>query len=233
MFDLADLRVYEVRPETLMAYLMVDPARSVKKDSAHTAMIVVGIDVAGNKYILDGHDHKMDLMERWTRMRDLWDRWTHEPGIQGVKVGYERYGAIADLDYFQERMRVERIFFEINELEWPREGLGSKIDRVQRLTPDLRNHRLYVPYATDMERLTSLQRRMQDAGYDYRIAQPIRRLDENRKAYDLTDRLKLQMQYFPLGDRKDIVDALSRIYDLEPAPAVGGGYNESPEPEYV
>lgn len=218
MFNVEDLLDYEVRPETLMVFIMVDPARSMKKDSAHTAMVVVGMDAQANKYLIDGFDHKMDLMERWARMRHLQQKWSREPGVQGVKVGYERYGAIADLDYFQERMRVERCHFEIVELEWPREGPGSKNDRVQRLTPDLRAHRLYVPYETDPEHLTSVQRRMRDANYDYRIARRIRQLDENKELYDLTERLKLQISFFPFGDRKDIVDALSRIYDLEPMP---------------
>jgi hypothetical protein len=233
MFNVEDLRDYEVRPETLMVYVMVDPARSIKKDSAHTAMVVLGLDSAGNKYLLDGYDHKMDLMERWSRMRDLWEKWKQEPGIQGVNVGYERYGAIADLDYFRERMKVERVYFDVTELEWPREGPGSKNDRVQRLTPDLRGHRLYLPYETDPENLTSVQRRMRDSGYSYRISSKIRKLDENDELYDLSERLKLQVSYFPFGDRKDIVDALSRIYDMELEPPVGPASIDDIEPEVV
>ena len=233
MFNVEDLKDYEVRPETLMVYIMVDPARSMKKDSAHTAMVVIGMDAGGNKYLLDGHDHKMDLMERWTRMRDLRFKWVRQPGIQGVKVGYERYGAIADLDYFQERMRVESAHFEITELEWPREGPGSKNDRVQRLTPDLRAHRLYLPYPTDPDHLTSVQRRMYEAGYEYRISRRIRQIDENKDLYDLTERLKLQISFFPFGDRKDIVDALSRIYDMEPMPPPPPTSIEDIEPDVV
>ena len=43
MFNVNDLQTYEVRPLTLMAYLLIDPARSGKKDSANTAMVVIGI----------------------------------------------------------------------------------------------------------------------------------------------------------------------------------------------
>jgi hypothetical protein len=220
MFNVEDLRDYEVRPETLMVYLMVDPARSMKKDSAHTAMIVLGVDYAGNKYLLDGVDHKMDLMTRWRWLRDLWDHWRVAPGVQGITVGYERYGAIADLDYFEERMKVEKVSFEITPLEWPREGEGSKNDRVQRLTPDLKAHRFFLPYATDQENLTSKQREFEASGYGYRISQRIRRLDQDRKLYDVTERLKIQFSYFPFGDRKDLIDAASRIYDLEVRPPV-------------
>jgi hypothetical protein len=232
MFNVEDLRVYETRPETLMVYLMVDPARSMKKDSAHTAMVVLGVDYAGNKYLLDGVDHKMDLMTRWKWLRDLWDKWNNAPGVQGIHVGYERYGAIADLDYFQERMTVEGCSFEITPLEWPRDGEGSKNDRVQRLTPDLKAHRFYLPYPTDAEALTARQRAMEASGYGYRISQKIRRLDQDRKMYDVTERLRMQFSYFPFGERKDLIDAASRIYDLEVRPPV---YIEQStlEPEYV
>lgn len=233
MFDVEDLQEYEVRPETLMVYVLIDPARSMKKDSAHTAMIVLGLDIHGNKYLLDGYDHKMDLTERWVKMRTLRERWLRAPGAQGVQVGYERYGAIADLDYFHERMRIERNQFDIVELEWPRDGAGSKVDRVQRLTPDLKMHRLYLPYATDENALTSLQRRFRDSGYEYRISRPIKALDENGELYDLTEHLKLQISYFPFGGRKDVVDALSRIYDMEPEPPHTAPAPQDLEPDVV
>ena len=232
MFDVNDLQVYEVRPMTLMAYLLIDPARSVKKDSANTAMVVIGIDAAGNKYLLDGVDHKMDLMDRWKWMRDLWETWRRAPGIMGLHVGYERFGAIADLDYFHERQRIEGCSFEIAELEWPRDGERSKVDRVQRLVPDIKGHRFYLPYPTDNDRLTRVQRDMVSSGYEYRLARPILRLDENKARYDVAERLKICVSYFPFGGLVDIIDATSRIYDMNP---VVPEYVDqtSLEPEYV
>lgn len=232
MFNVNDLQQYEIRPLTLMAYILIDPARSVKRESANTAMVVLGLDAAGNKYLLDGLDHKMDLMERWERMRDLYVRWKRAPGVQGVRVGYEKFGAISDLDYFHERQRIERLSFEIVELEWPREGQGSKEDRVQRLGPDIRNHRLYLPYPTDAKRLTSVQRKMKEDGYDYRIAQPIKRVDQDGNLYDLSENLRLQVSYFPFGGLKDVIDATSRIYDIDPSPPVYIDQNEL-EPDVV
>lgn len=226
MFDVGDLRIYEVRPETLAVYIMVDPARSKKKNSANTAMVVLGLDVAGNKFLLDGFDHKMDLMERWQRMAQLRARWSRAIGVTLVKVGYESFGAQADLDYFQEQMRLTRTVFDIIELAWPRDGSGAKVDRVQRLGPDLRGHKLFLPYETDETRLTTQQRKML-GGYEYRIAQPIKRKDENNKIYDLAERLRLQVHYFPFAQRVDLIDAASRVYDMEPrAPAKG-------EPQYA
>lgn len=232
MFDVNDLEDYEVRPETLQVYIPIDPARSMKKGSANTAMPVIGIDYAGNKYLLDGYDHKMPLQERWQRMKELYETWTRAPGVQGVHVGYERYGAIADLDYFEERMRVEKCTFEIVELEWPRDGESSKTDRVQRLGPDFRSHRFYIPYPTNENRLTKAQHKMVESGYEYRISRPIKRKDESGNIYDLTERFKAQVGFFPFCQLKDLIDATSRIYDMNPI--VPSHVDETElEPEYV
>ena len=218
MFDVNDLQQYEVRPDALMVYLMVDPARSKKKDSANTAMAVVGVDEHAHKYLLDGFDHQMDLMERWQNMRDLWRKWRQAPGVQGIKVGYEVYGAQADMDYFEERKKTEELGFDIELLEWPNDGPGSKDDRIQRLLPDVRSHAFHGPYPTDDETITPYQVRMLAAGYEHRISSKIVQKDQEGKAYDLWERFKIQLSYYPFVDRKDLIDAVSRIYDLSPQP---------------
>lgn len=218
MFDVTDLQVYEVRPDALMIYIMVDPARSKKKDSANTAMAVIGVDENSRKYLLDGFDHQMDLMERWQNMRDLWRKWRRAPGVQGIKVGYEVYGAQADMDYFNERKNTEEIRFEIELLEWPNDGPGSKDDRIQRLLPDVRSHALYGPHPTDDENITPYQVRMLAAGYEHRISSAILQKDHEGNQYDLWERFRLQLSMYPFIDRKDLIDAVSRIYDLEPRP---------------
>jgi hypothetical protein len=218
-FDPDDLQVYEARPETVMCYLMVDPARSKKKGSANTAMALIGIDNQGKKYLLDGFDHKMDLMERWINLRELWRKWRVAPGVMGVKVGYERYGAIADMDYFEERIRVENVQgLTIEELEWPSDGPGSKDDRVQRLLPDIRGHSLFLPYEPkDSEPdLTPYQQRMRASGYEYRVARPIIQRDHEGQLYNLSERFRMQVGYYPFTGLKDLIDAVSRIYDMDP-----------------
>jgi hypothetical protein len=232
MFNVEDVQTYEVRPETLMVYILCDPARSKKSGSANTAMMVVGLDYASNKYLLDGVDHKMDLMERWQWLSTLWKKWRSAPGVQGCRIGYEAYGAQADLDYFEEQRRLAGLQLTIDLLEWPREGPGAKDDRVQRLGPDLRSHKFYVPYSTEEGRLTSLQRRMQNEGYEYRIAKPIRRKDENNHVYDLTEHLRTQIHFYPFCGLKDAIDATARIYDLEPTPPIIIDHNAL-EPEVV
>ena len=231
MFNVEDLQVYEVRPDTLAVYILIDPARSKKVDSDNTAMVVLGLDYASNKYVLDGFNHKMDLQERWQRTLQLYQRWKRAVGVQAVYVGYESFAAQADLDYFKEQQILSKTYFPIIELAWPREGGGSKVDRVQRLGPDIRSHKLFLPYATDDKNLTTNQKKM-IPGYEYRIARQIRRKDSNDETYDLTEEMKTQIFYFPYGGKKDLVDALSRIYDMEPrAPS----YREQrySEPEFI
>lgn len=218
MFNVEDYREYEVRPEILNLYIMVDPARSKKKSSDKTAVVVYGIDYASNKYLLDGFNHRMDLRERWLRTAQMYHKWKRAQGVQNIWVGYEAFGAQADLDYFQEQMQTAQGggFFPIRELAWPQDGEGSKVDRVQRLGPDLRMHKIFLPYATDENNLTSTQRKFVNTGYAFRVSQQIRRKDESGKIYDLTKELRLQTHFFPFGGKKDVIDASSRIYDMEP-----------------
>ena len=232
MFNVEQLKVYEVRPETLNVYIVCDPARSNKKDSANSAYAVIGVDYAGNKYLLDGINHRLDLANRWLWLAELYKRWRRAPGVSSVRVGYEAFGAQADLDYFQERQKVAGPMFEIVELKWPRDGLGSKVDRVQRLGPDFKMGRFYLPYPTDSENLTSLQRRMDEQGYGYRISQKIRRKDQDNNLYDLAEQFKQQVHYFPFGGLKDLVDAVSRIYDME-ITKPSHVDNQTYEPEYT
>ena len=234
MFNVEDLNTYEVRPEVLNVYIMVDPARSKKRDSANTAVVVLGVDYAMNKYLLDGYNHKMDLRERWVRTAQMHHKWKRAPGVQYCYTGYESFGAQADFDYFEEQMKKpdEGGRFTIIELEWPREGEGSKTDRVQRLGPDIRAHKIFLPYETDPKNLTAMQRKYSSTGQNFRIASPIRRKDENGNIYDLSAQFRLQTHFFPFGGKKDIVDAASRVYDMEPrAPK----YNEQSyfEPDLV
>jgi len=210
------LRFQEVRPATLNVYVLCDPASSRKKGSDRTAIAVIGIDAAGNKWLLDGYRHKMGLSERYQCIRGLRKSWSAMPGVQQVRVGYERYGSTSDLEYFEEQMQRDRDSFEIVELAWPREGPGAKYDRIQRLEPDFRNGRFFLAAVVPSE--TRAQRGMRDKGQAFRIFSPIRRRDHEGHIYSLNKSFIEEYLVVPFAVHDDLIDAASRIYDIDPVP---------------
>ncbi len=101
-------------------------------------------------------------------------------------VGYERYGLQADIEYIKEEMDRRNYRFDIKELG----GQVSKKDRIQRLVPLVEEHRLYLPSKV-----------------------PYVALDG--KEYDMTRVLVKEMEDWPFGQHDDLVDALSRVFDVK------------------
>ncbi len=120
----------------------------------------------------------------------------------------------SDIEYFEEKMRATSNAFEIVELAWPREGPGAKIDRIQRLQPDFMNGKFFLAAPIDNE--TSAQRKMRDAGYAYRIFTPTRRRDQDTNIYSLNKHFIESFLLYPFVSHDDLLDAVSRIYDIEP-----------------
>lgn len=245
MFKKEWLKFLDVRPSILNVYLMVDPASSKKKGSDNTGMAVVGIDASNNKFLLDGRRHKMGLKERWETMRDLRKRWVKMPGVQLVRVGYEKYGMQSDCEYFEEQMLKEQDSFPILELNWTRDNTDAKDDRVQRLQPDFASGRFYLAAVCQrqmpvldgqgqavvdprtklpMTRLqayeTRDQRRMREVGQPHRIFSPIVARDHEGAIYSLNKGFLEEYLFYPFSSKKDLIDAASRIYDMEPVPPV-------------
>ena len=135
-----------------------------------------------------------------------------------VRVGYERFGLTDGLEYFEERMRLKNESFEIVELAWPRDGPGPKYDRIQRLEPDFRNGKWILAGLHDEE--TPNQKRMREQGEEFRIYLPTRRMDENKKVYSLNSRFLEEFRFYPFSKHDDFLDAMSRIYDMEPRPPI-------------
>jgi hypothetical protein len=244
MFMTRWLIPFWVRPSLLNVYILVDPSKGRNRTSDRTAMPVVGIDVNENKYLLDGYCHRMPLSERWERLRDLHKKWAKMPGVQIVKVGYERYGMQSDVEYFEERMRLERYFFEITELNWvgERPGGESKKARVGRLEPMFREGSFLVPGRVWHPTLGNAEyharwcldegsdeikyrpdpgpdraeRNAKARGEHHRLMEPIMRRDEDGNPYDLTRVFFEEFALFPFSPRDDLLDAMSRIADMDP-----------------
>ena len=67
--------------------------------------------------------------------------------------------------------------------------------------------------------MAKLQRACEASGEHYRIARPIKRLDEDRNVYDLTRAFIEEALFFPFAPHDDLIDACARIYDMQPTPA--------------
>lgn len=104
-------------------------------------------------------------------------------------LGYERYGMQADLEFFRlESKRTGRTMLPINEIG----GTLSKEDRILRLVPDMQSGKVFLP--RKLERWCS---------YD-------------EKMIDITERILTELDNFPMGQHDDLIDMISRIYDLRP-----------------
>lgn len=206
------IRTWEVRPHTLNVYILADPADSKEKGTSNTAMAVVGLDSAHNKYLLDGACHKMNLKERWEMLKGLHKKWTAEPGIQGVYVGYEKYGMQADIQHFQQMMEIENYHFPIEELSWTRDNVNTKDDRIRRLVPDLSSWRFYFPYSGEE---TKRQRMAKMNSQPYLCSSPIKKINHEKRVYNLVDWvIANEYMLFPATTQKDFLDVISRIYDM-------------------
>jgi hypothetical protein len=249
MFTTRWLVPFWTRPTMMNVYLVMDPSMGRNKTSDRTAIPVIGIDANFNRHLLDGYCHRMPLSERWTRLRDLQKKWSKMPSVQLVKVGVERYGMQSDIEYFLERMRAEGYFFEIHELNWVGgegiQGQGKKA-RVGRLEPAFRDSSFLVPgrvwhptlgnaenharwfledgrdeiqYRPDPG-LHARERAAKRDGTHWRLQEPIMRKDEDGNPYDLTRVFFEEFALFPFSPRDDLLDAMSRIEDMEPRAAV-------------
>lgn len=145
MFHPEWFRSYDVIPSIMNVYILCDPSKGRSKDSDRTAIAVIGVDTQSNKYLLDGVRHRMRLSDRYAFVKQLYSKWTKHPGVQMVKVGYEVYGMQADLEVIEEYQDRDKFWFEIEELNYPRQGQHSKTARVERLEPDMKSGRFYLP----------------------------------------------------------------------------------------
>jgi hypothetical protein len=88
----------------------------------------------------------MGLSERWKNLRNLFRKWKKAPFVQGVWIGYEKYGLQSDLEYFEERIYIEKIQeMSLEEVAWVREGPQSKNARISRLEPLFTESKFWLP----------------------------------------------------------------------------------------
>lgn len=123
---------------------------------------------------------------------NLSQRWSLLAGMHRTwkprKVAYERYGKDADIEHFQSQMERDEYRFQITEVG----GQMPKPDRIKRLIPYFEQGRIWLP--------TTLWK-----------------TDYEGKRYDWTN-VFIEDEYkaFPVCVHDDVLDCLSRIFDLYP-----------------
>lgn len=103
---------------------------------------------------------------------------------------YESYGMGSDIQHIQYVMESENYRFPIVKLGG--QTANRKVDAIRRLTPDMMQGRWWSPHADDLVR------------FDH----------ENQKYHPIKT-LFDEMVPFPYGKHDDVLDAVSRIYDIQ------------------
>lgn len=116
-------------------YILVDPANQKKKTSDYTAMVVIGINAAGDYYVLDIVHDRLNLPERLDKLFNLFLKWKPKG------VGYERYGMSADIEAIKMREASDMINLNVIELG----GKLAKEDRIEGIMPLFEQGKLYLP----------------------------------------------------------------------------------------
>jgi hypothetical protein len=57
-------------------------------------------------------------------------------------------------------------------------------------------------------------REFEESGQGHRIVRPIKRRNEDGSVYDLTREWMNEALFYPLAPKRDLIDASSRIYDM-------------------
>lgn len=163
----------------LNKYIVVDPASEKKKNSDYTAIWCIGYGADGYYRVLDGIRDRLSLTERGDAVFEMHRKW------QPIRVGYEKYGKDADIEYLEDRMARETYRFPVVALG----GQLKKNDRIRRLIPLFEQLRILLPHN-------------------------LWRTDYEGRQYDLTQ-VFVDEEYkpFPVGAHDDLLDSLSRICD--------------------
>lgn len=173
------LRYYEPSVELkTMNYIVVDPANSKKKKSDYTTMWVIGTSADKNYYVRDCIKDKLNLTERYEMLYKLYRKYNP------LVIGYEQYGMVSDITYFEEKNKENKIQMRFVSLG----GKLSKIDRIRRLVPAFQTSTI-------------------------QLLKTIPYIDLEGKSHCFINEFVEQYKNFPNVSHDDMLDALARILD--------------------
>lgn len=180
-FKVEWLRYYarSVTGSKMFKVLLSDPASEKKKTNDYTTMGVIGLSTDGKYYLLDFIRDRLNLTQRGDALFYMHRKW--RPQV----VGYEKYGLMADIEHYKDRMGHEEYTFDITSLGGPM----PKNDRIRRLIPIFEQGRFLLPETCNK---TNYEGHTQDLVSVF--------IEEEYKA-------------FPVSLHDDILDMLARIED--------------------
>jgi phage terminase large subunit-like protein len=163
----------------LNVYVLVDAASSKKASADWTAMCVVGVGSDGCYRLLDMVRDRLNLTERVSTLFDLVARW------KPIKVGYERYGMMGDVEAIRREQHATNTHFSLVELG----GSTPKVDRIRKLVPLFEQGKVLIP------------RLLHRTIYDGTTVDLIRAFVEE------------EYTAFPVARHDDMLDCFARILD--------------------
>lgn len=182
-------------------------------------------------------NHLKYFYSKYTNMID-------EESMCGVYVGYEKAAATRDIELLKSKQNSEQFYFDYQILTFPGEGQRSKADRIRRLTADFKQGKIKIPHIIWRDGLYytwQLVKNPVENEYELRYfeinekdllaiekkralmfgqrsfeVEPLEKLaDWDDAKYDYTEEFINELKYYPLGKHDDILDSISRIYDME------------------
>ncbi|NNF99476.1 MAG: hypothetical protein HKM93_08870 [Desulfobacteraceae bacterium] len=205
------LRFWKVKQwNDLNRYLLCDPAGEKKKDNDFTVMLVIGLGVDRNYYLIDGIRDRLNLTERTQQL------FKFHRMYRPLATGYEKYGKDSDIEHIQDKMELENYRFEIT----PLGGATPKNDRIRKLIPIFDAGRWFLPeylYFVDRDKKQrDLVRELIDDEY---FPFPVGTHDD---ILDCAARIRDEklMAEFPMADEEP--EELPDLDDLSELPGYGG-----------
>jgi phage terminase large subunit-like protein len=184
-FDREDLRFYDEDPRNVRelgnVYILVDPANEKKRDSDYTAIWVLSANPDGLLYVVDIVRDRLNLHERTAQLFKLHRRW------KPLEVRYEKYAMQADIEHIYYVQGKENYRFNIRKVPGPGQGTVAKDDRIERLIPLFKEHKIYLP------------RQLMYKNVEGNMVDLVKSF------------LETEFSTWPNSSYKDMLDALSRI----------------------
>ena len=116
-------------------YMVCDPASKKRKTSDFTVIYIIGVNRAGDYYVLDIVRDRLNMVEKLEKVFALHEKW--QPEV----VGYEEFAMQADIEVIKMRQKAEMYTFNIIELR----DKTPKEDKIKRLMPVFQQGKIYFP----------------------------------------------------------------------------------------